>query len=60
MIWNSKSFKSHVSPHFFMSALSKVSDKKFGIGSPHDAVTFLVWTLDKLSKSHPELIKSSF
>ena len=62
-IWNSKAFKSHVSPHELMQEISSRSNKKFTLTEQADPADFLSWFLNNLhlalggSRSKP---KSSF
>jgi U4/U6.U5 tri-snRNP-associated protein 2 len=47
-LWNSRSFKSHVSPHEMLQAVSSASKKRFRITEQGDPVDFLSWLLNVL------------
>lgn len=47
-IWNSKAFKSHVSPHELMQEISMRSNKRFTLSEQADPVEFLSWFLNNL------------
>nr|POE63468.1 putative mrna-splicing protein ubp10 [Quercus suber] len=47
-IWNSKAFKSHVSPHELIQEISLRSGKKFLLTQQADPVEFLSWFLNNL------------
>jgi U4/U6.U5 tri-snRNP-associated protein 2 len=47
-IWNSKAFKSHVSPHELMQEISSRSNKKFTLTEQADPADFLSWFLNNL------------
>ena len=51
-IWNPINFKSHVSPHELLQAISLKSKKRFTIGNKSDPMKFLVWLLNTV---HHEL-----
>lgn len=50
-IWNSKAFKSHVSPHELMQDISLRSSKRFLLTEQADPVEFLSWFLNNLHSS---------
>ncbi len=50
-IWNSKAFKSHVSPHELMQEISLRSSKKFNLTEQADPIEFLSWFLNNLHLS---------
>nr|POE48419.1 putative mrna-splicing protein ubp10 [Quercus suber] len=50
-IWNSKAFKSHVSPHELIQEVSLRSGKKFLLTQQADPVDFLSWFLNNLHTS---------
>lgn len=47
-IWNPRAFKSHVSPHELLQAISQHSNKKFNLTTQSDPVDFLAWFLNNL------------
>ncbi|KAL8096943.1 hypothetical protein AgCh_030140 [Apium graveolens] len=47
-IWHARNFKGQVSPHEFLQAVMKASNKRFKIGSQSDPVEFMSWLLNKL------------
>lgn len=47
-IWNSRAFKSHVSPHELLQEISLRSSKKFTLTSQSDPVEFLSWFLNNV------------
>jgi len=47
-IWHARNFKGQVSPHEFLQAVMKASDKKFQIGVQSDPVEFMTWLLNTL------------
>jgi U4/U6.U5 tri-snRNP-associated protein 2 len=47
-IWSFKSFKSHVSPHEVMQAITLASNSKFKIIEQSDSINFLSWLLNTL------------
>jgi U4/U6.U5 tri-snRNP-associated protein 2 len=47
-IWNARNFKSHVSPHEFLQAVTNASKKKFKITEQSDPFSFLSWLLNAL------------
>ncbi|KAI0422105.1 hypothetical protein F5X98DRAFT_326863 [Xylaria grammica] len=47
-IWNSRAFKSHVSPHELLQEISLRSNKKFTLTEQSDPVDFLSWFLNHL------------
>jgi len=49
-IWNPDNFKGLVSPHEFLQEVSKISDKKFKIGSQSDPGIFFLWLKDLIQK----------
>lgn len=49
-LWNPRAFKSHVSPHELLQAISSASNKQFKIGVHTDALKFLSWFLNNLHK----------
>ncbi len=49
-MWNSRSFKGHVSPHELLQAISTVSNKQFRIGTQADPLQFLSWFLNTLHR----------
>ncbi|GMH34486.1 hypothetical protein BSKO_02320 [Bryopsis sp. KO-2023] len=49
-MWNTRNFKGQVSPHEFMQAVMKASNKKFTIEKQSDPVDFWVWFLNALHK----------
>mmetsp|Transcript_30284 Transcript_30284/g.84643 ORF Transcript_30284/g.84643 Transcript_30284/m.84643 type:complete len:392 (+) Transcript_30284:458-1633(+) len=51
-VWSSGRFRSHVSPHEILQAVSTSSKRKFRIGERCDPSEFLLWFLNKL---HAEL-----
>ncbi|XP_062234296.1 uncharacterized protein LOC133931438 [Phragmites australis] len=46
-IWHARNFKGQVSPHEFLQAVMKASNKRFQIGV-HDPVEFISWLLNTL------------
>ena len=50
-IWNTRAFKSHVSPHELLQQVSRQSDKRFELQRQSDPVDFLRWFLDNLHLS---------
>ena len=66
-IWNPKNFKSHVSPHEVMQAITLASNKKFKIIEQSDSINFLSWLLNtmhaylcKKYKKKSSIISKSF
>ena len=49
-IWNPQNYKSHVSPHEFVQAISVASEKKFSPGTPTDPADFLAWLMTSLGR----------
>ena len=47
-IWNTRAFKSHVSPHELLQQISRQSDKRFDLLHQSDPVEFLSWFLNNL------------
>ena len=47
-IWNPKNFKSHVSPHEVMQAITLASNGKFKIIEQSDSINFLSWILNTI------------
>ncbi|CAM9119113.1 unnamed protein product, partial [Heterosigma akashiwo] len=47
-IWSPHNFKSSVSPHEFVQAITVASRKRFRIGDQAEAVDFLAWLLNSL------------
>ncbi|MCJ1350440.1 MAG: hypothetical protein MMC33_000421 [Icmadophila ericetorum] len=47
-IWNTRAFKSHVSPHELLQQISRQSNKKFDLLHQSDPVDFLSWFLNNL------------
>jgi U4/U6.U5 tri-snRNP-associated protein 2 len=47
-IWNSKAFRSHVSPHELLQEIAIRSSKKFALTHQSDPVEFLSWFLNNL------------
>ncbi|WOL18128.1 U4/U6.U5 tri-snRNP-associated protein 2 isoform X1 [Canna indica] len=47
-IWHARNFKGQVSPHEFLQAVMKVSNKRFQIGVQSDPVEFMSWLLNTL------------
>lgn len=47
-IWNSRAFKSHVSPHELIQQISRQSQKRFDLLNQSDPVDFLSWFLNNL------------
>ncbi|XP_048543588.1 U4/U6.U5 tri-snRNP-associated protein 2-like [Triticum urartu] len=47
-IWHARNFKGQVSPHEFLQAVMKASEKKFQIGVQSDPVEFMSWLLNTL------------
>lgn len=58
-IWNTRAFKTHVSPHELLQQVSRQSNKKFDLLHQSDPVDFLSWFLNNMhlalggSKSKP-------
>lgn len=50
-IWNSKAFKSHVSPHELLQEISLKSQKRFTLTKQSDPIDFLSWFLNNLHLS---------
>ncbi|KAF8475746.1 hypothetical protein BDZ91DRAFT_192558 [Kalaharituber pfeilii] len=50
-IWNSKAFKSHVSPHELLQEISLRSSKRFTLTKQSDPIDFLSWFLNNLHTS---------
>lgn len=50
-LWNARNFKSHVSPHELLQAVSTASRKRFGITQQGDPVDFLTWYLNALHRA---------
>ncbi|OQO07705.1 hypothetical protein B0A48_07402 [Cryoendolithus antarcticus] len=50
-LWNSRAFKSHVSPHELIQEISLRSGKKFSLSEQADPVEFLSWFLNNLHLS---------
>lgn len=60
-IWNRKNFKSHVSPHEVIQAISISSNKRFAIGKTQDPILLFSFLMNSLSnglKDYYSLIKS--
>ena len=59
-IWNTRAFKSHVSPHELLQQVSRQSQKRFDLLHQSDPVEFLSWFLNNLhlalggSKTRPQ------
>ena len=51
-IWNPINFKSHVSSHELLQAISQKSNKRFRIGQQSDPIQFLIWFINTI---HNEL-----
>ena len=47
-IWNTRAFKSHVSPHELLQQVSRQSQKRFDLLHQSDPVDFLSWFLNNL------------
>ncbi|CAL9136483.1 unnamed protein product [Musa acuminata var. zebrina] len=47
-IWHARNFKGQVSPHEFLQAVMKASNKRFQIGVQSDPVEFISWLLNTL------------
>lgn len=47
---NPRAFKSHVSPHEFLQAVTNASQKKFKLTEQSDPVEFMTWLLNTLHK----------
>ncbi|XP_072969156.1 uncharacterized protein [Typha angustifolia] len=47
-IWHARNFKGQVSPHEFLQAVMKASDKRFQIGVQSDPVEFISWLLNTM------------
>ena len=61
-IWNSRAFKSHVSPHELLQEVTLRSSKRFNLTEQSDPVDFLSWFLNNLHSSlggHPKKPRSS-
>ncbi|MCJ1464362.1 hypothetical protein MMC07_002975 [Pseudocyphellaria aurata] len=58
-IWNTRAFKTHVSPHELLQQISRLSGKRFDLLRQSDPVNFLSWFLNNMhlalggSKSKP-------
>lgn len=50
-IWNSRAFKSHVSPHELLQAVSQDSKKRFVLTEESDPADFIMWFLVTLHTS---------
>ncbi|KAJ0965161.1 hypothetical protein J5N97_026299 [Dioscorea zingiberensis] len=48
-IWHARNFKGQVSPHEFLQAVMKASNKRFQIGVQSDPVEFMSWLLNTLN-----------
>lgn len=67
-MWNSKAFKSHVSPHELLQEISSRSNKRFNLTEQADPVEFMSWVLNNLhlalggskTKPHSSLIQKIF
>ncbi|KAM7488520.1 hypothetical protein LguiB_026004 [Lonicera macranthoides] len=49
-IWHARNFNGQVSPHEFLQAVMKASEKRFRIGVKSKPVEFMTWLLDTLHK----------
>ncbi|KAM0850693.1 hypothetical protein ACQ4PT_052911 [Festuca glaucescens] len=47
-VWHARNFKGQVSPHEFLQAVMKASEKRFQIGVQSDPVEFMSWLLNTL------------
>ena len=47
-IWNTRAFKTHVSPHELIQQVSRQSDKRFDLLHQSDPVDFLSWFLNNM------------
>lgn len=47
-IWNTRAFKSHVSPHELLQQVSRQSNKRFDLLHQSDPVEFLSWLLNNM------------
>jgi U4/U6.U5 tri-snRNP-associated protein 2 len=47
-IWHARNFKGQISPHEFLQAVMKASEKRFQIGVQSDPVEFMSWLLNTL------------
>ncbi|KAK8964112.1 putative F-box protein [Platanthera guangdongensis] len=47
-VWHARNFKGQVSPHEFLQAVMKASNKRFQIGVQSDPVEFMSWLLNTL------------
>lgn len=47
-IWNTRAFKSHVSPHELLQQISRQSNKRFDLLHQSDPVEFLSWFLNNM------------
>lgn len=63
-IWHSRNFKGQVSPHEFLQAVMKESNKHFQIGVQSDPVEFMSWLFNtlhtKLKKKNRSIIYDCF
>ncbi|KAG0467866.1 hypothetical protein HPP92_017194 [Vanilla planifolia] len=66
-IWHARNFKGQVSPHEFLQAVMKASNKRFQIGVQSDPVEFMSWLLNTLhaklrhpKKKHKSVIHDCF
>ena len=67
-MWNSKAFKSHVSPHELLQEISSRSSKKYNLTEQADPAEFMSWFLNNLhlalggskTKPHSSLIQKIF
>lgn len=50
-LWNSKAFRSHVSPHELLQEIAMRSSKRFTLSQQSDPVEFLSWFLNNLHLS---------
>jgi U4/U6.U5 tri-snRNP-associated protein 2 len=55
-MWNTSSFKGHVSPHDLLQSLSAASERKFRIGQVTDPIEFITWFINYM---HRELLNES-
>ncbi|XXQ33735.1 USP domain-containing protein [Plasmodiophora brassicae] len=53
--WNPRLFRSHVSPHELLQAISSASRKQFRIGTLADPIKFLTWFLNTVHRELAEL-----
>lgn len=51
-VWNTKAFKSHLSPHDLLQEMYSSSKKKLQITKQSDPIEFMSWFLNSLNKSH--------